>query len=178
MNWLLKMISGNPLVSLWAALAVFGLGVASGGGAAWFVQGLRLTHAEQEFTKFRQDTKEAGLAAKENKLRIENEHKDNLAKVVNDNEEKLPKIRSEAVANYLAAHPANVVRDKPRASSGSSGVRGDGSGIKLDDGAGKECVPDTAFIQDAAEDASKVSAWIEYCTLNHCPISEQPGYSQ
>ena len=178
MNWLLKMITGNPLVLLWLALAVFGFGVASGGGAAWFVQGLRLTHAEQEFTKFRQDTKEAGLAAKANKLRIENEHKDNLAKVVNDNEDKLPKIRSEAVANYLAAHPANVMRVKPRENSGGSGVSGNGPGIRLDDGTGKECVPDTVFIQDAAEDASKVSAWIEYCTLNHCPVSKQPGRSQ
>lgn len=54
MNWLLKMITGNPLVLLWMALAVFGFGVASGGGAAWFVQGLRLTHAEQEFTQYKQ----------------------------------------------------------------------------------------------------------------------------
>ena len=54
MNWLLKMITGNPLVLLWMALAVFGFGAASGGGAAWFVQGLRLTHAEQKFTKYKQ----------------------------------------------------------------------------------------------------------------------------
>ena len=45
MGWLLKLFTGNPLVMLWVAGAIFLAGVASGGSGAWWVQGLRLETA-------------------------------------------------------------------------------------------------------------------------------------
>ena len=42
MGFLLKIFTGNPLMMVWVALAVFAAGVASGGATAWKLQGWRL----------------------------------------------------------------------------------------------------------------------------------------
>ena len=42
MGFLLRIFTGNPLMMVWVALAVFAVGVASGGATAWKLQGWRL----------------------------------------------------------------------------------------------------------------------------------------
>lgn len=119
-------------------------------------------------------TEVIGKQAEANKRAEEAQHEKNLQQVKEDHENQIPQIRDNAVANYIAAHPTSV-RHGTAASSGSGSVRGDGSGIKLDDGASCEQVLDTTLIQDAADDAAKVGAWIEYCQLNHCPVRVSPS---
>ena len=55
-----KMIVGNP----WALAALFALGLASGAGGAWWVQGLRLDAVKAEYAGFVATTKAQGEAAK------------------------------------------------------------------------------------------------------------------
>ena len=55
-----KMIVGNP----WALAALFALGLASGAGGAWWVQGLRLDAVQAEYDGFVATTKAQGEAAK------------------------------------------------------------------------------------------------------------------
>lgn len=110
-----------------------------------------------------------GKQAEETKKADEAKHEQNLQQVKENHENQIDQVRTDAVANYIAAHPVRV-RNVASTSSGSGSVRGDGSGLKLDDGTSKECIPDQAFIQDAAEDAEKVGAWIEYCQRNNCPV--------
>src|ERR1035437_2065495 len=72
MTKILALITGNPLVLLWAALAIFPFGAATGGGAVGWTQGLRITAAkqetvkvQQEFKKYQQDQKDLAQAAKD-----------------------------------------------------------------------------------------------------------------
>lgn len=174
MSWLLKLAVSNPWVLLAIVLAIFSFGAMTGGSAAWWIQGLKVTaaqlettHVQQAFDKFTIDTKDAGLKAEAKKQEDEQKAKDNLKKVQADHEKQIPTIRARAVANYLAAHR---LPDDPGASAGSGSVRQDGAGIRLDDGASKKCVLDQRLIEDAAEDAAKVEAWRAYCTLNNCPV--------
>lgn len=174
MTWLLKMAVSNPLVFWVIVAAIFAFGAVTGGSAVGYVQGLRITaeqqkttRVQQAFDKFALDTYNTGLKAEAKKQEDEQKARDNLKKVQADHEKQIPTIRARAVANYLAAHS---MPDDAGTSSGGGPVREDGSGIKLDDGASKECVPDQALIEDAAEDAAKVAAWIEYCQLNKCPV--------
>ena len=55
-----KMIVGNP----WALAALFALGLASGAGGAWWVQGLRLDAVQAKYDGFVATTKAQGEAAK------------------------------------------------------------------------------------------------------------------
>ena len=55
-----KMIVGNP----WALAALFALGLTSGAGGAWWVQGLRLDVVQAEYDGFVATTKAQGEAAK------------------------------------------------------------------------------------------------------------------
>jgi len=62
MVWLLKLVTGNPLVLLWIVGGAFVAGLASGGGAAWKVQGWRLealrgAYAERDTTAQAEATK-------------------------------------------------------------------------------------------------------------------------
>lgn len=66
MTRLLALFAGNPLIFIGAVLAVFAFGVATGGSAAWYAQGLRLTHAEQEFTGYKQEQTRINQEAKDN----------------------------------------------------------------------------------------------------------------
>ena len=104
-------------------------------------------------------TEVIGKQAEEDKKAQETEHEQNLTQVKANHEEQIPQIRADAVTNYIATHPASV-QHRTSTSTGSGYVRGNGSGVRLDDGVSKECIPDEGFIQDAAEDAAKVAAWI------------------
>ena len=55
-----KLIVGNP----WALAALFALGLASGAGGAWWVQGLRLDALQAKYDGFVATTKAEGEAAK------------------------------------------------------------------------------------------------------------------
>lgn len=55
-----KMIVANP----WALAALFALGLSSGAGGAWWVQGLRLAALQAEYDGFVATTKAEGEAAK------------------------------------------------------------------------------------------------------------------
>ena len=174
MSWLLKLAVSNPWVLLAIVLAIFSFGAMTGGSAAWKIQGLRVTAAEQKttrvqqaFDKFALDTYNTGLKAEAKRLRDEADQLKNLKKVQADHEKQIPTIRARAVANYLTR-----VRNDASTNSGGGAVQGNGPGLRLDDGAGAQCVPDEAFIADAAEDAEKVEAWREYCRLNRCPVME------
>lgn len=70
MKRLVDLIVGNPAVLLWLALAAFAVGLVSGAGPAWYVQGLRVTAAKSErdkvqstFDGFVSTTKAQGEAA-------------------------------------------------------------------------------------------------------------------
>lgn len=93
------------------------------------------------------------------KERIESERNENLEKV-KEHETNLPAVRAGAVAAYLRMHP----------SAGRRAMPGITQGKQADDGAGKECVPDAAFVEDAADDADKIAQWQEWAIRNKIPM--------
>ena len=64
MNRLVGLITGNPTLLLWLALGSFALGLASGAGGAWKVQGWRLDAVKAEYAGFAATVKAQGEAAK------------------------------------------------------------------------------------------------------------------
>ena len=75
MNRLVGMITGNPTLLLWLALGSFALGLASGAGGAWTVQGWRLDAMKTEFDGFVTTTKAQGEIAENLAKAKEAEHK-------------------------------------------------------------------------------------------------------
>ena len=75
MNRLVGMITGNPTLLLWLALGSFALGLASGAGGAWTVQGWRLDAVKAEFDGFVTTTKAQGEIAENLAKAKEAEHK-------------------------------------------------------------------------------------------------------
>ena len=63
MGRLVGMVVGNPAVLLYIALAAFGLGLVSGGGGAWWLQGLRLTAAKGEYEHAKAEGLQVALTA-------------------------------------------------------------------------------------------------------------------
>lgn len=64
MNRLVGMIVGNPGALLWMIGAAFVIGLSSGVGGAWWVQGLRLDAVQAKYDGFVATTKAEGEAAK------------------------------------------------------------------------------------------------------------------
>ena len=64
MNRLVGMIVGNPGALLWMIGAAFVIGLSSGVGGAWWVQGLRLDAVQAKYDGFVATTKAQGEAAK------------------------------------------------------------------------------------------------------------------
>ena len=126
-----------------------------------------LSRMTERYNAFVGATKVIGEQAAETKAKDEAEQLKNLEKVKVDNEKRLPQIRANAITNYLARLQHDTSND-----SSSGAVQGDGPGLRVDDGSGKECVPDRRFIEDAADDATKVKAWQAYCQLNKCPVKD------
>ena len=121
-----------------------------------------------ELSAFTAQVEHAGRLAKLEKERIEKQHADNLEQVRKDHEARLPEIRAGAVANYLAH------RRMSKPSSGSGDVPGATHSVSVDDAAERQCVPDDAFIENAAEDVAKLDAWIDWCQRNNCPVKDDP----
>ncbi|MGP1675944.1 MAG: hypothetical protein ACTS6J_02145 [Burkholderiales bacterium] len=70
MGWLLKLVTGRPLILLWIVGGAFAAGLASGGSGAWWLQGLRLDSAkaatkvlQAKFDGFKETAKAQGEAA-------------------------------------------------------------------------------------------------------------------
>ena len=63
MNRLVGMITGNPGVLLWLIGAAFVLGLSSGAGGAWWLQGLRLDAVQAKYDGFVATVKAEGDAA-------------------------------------------------------------------------------------------------------------------
>jgi len=64
MNRVVGMIVGNPGLLLWLVIAAFVIGLSSGAGGAWWVQGLRLDAVQAEYDGFVATSKAEGEAAK------------------------------------------------------------------------------------------------------------------
>lgn len=64
MNRVVGMIVGNPGLLLWLVIAAFVIGLSSGAGGAWWVQGLRLDTVQAKYNGFVATTKAQGDAAK------------------------------------------------------------------------------------------------------------------
>ena len=58
MTWLISKIVGNPLVLLALLAAAFVVGASSGASTAWWIQGMRLTEAEQDHARYVQSLKQ------------------------------------------------------------------------------------------------------------------------
>lgn len=63
MNRLVGMITGNPATLLWLMAAAFVIGLSSGTGGAWWIQGLRLDAVQAKYDGFVATTKAEGEAA-------------------------------------------------------------------------------------------------------------------
>lgn len=63
MNRVVGMIVGNPGLLLWLVIAAFVIGLSSGAGGAWWVQGLRLDAVQAEYDGFVATVKAEGEAA-------------------------------------------------------------------------------------------------------------------
>lgn len=114
MNRLVGMITGNPTILLWLAAGAFALGLASGAGGAWTVQGWRLDAVQAKFDGFVTTTKAQGEAAeklakakadedKRNKERVDHEYQTTIAGLAAD----VKRLRDDrARGGYVPAAPA------------------------------------------------------------------------
>lgn len=114
MNRLVALVIGNPTLFLWLLLGSFALGLASGAGGAWTVQGWRLDAVQAEFDGFTATVKAQGEAAeklakaaadedKRNKERVDREYQTTIAGLTAD----VKRLRDDrARAGYVPAAPA------------------------------------------------------------------------
>lgn len=114
MNRLVGLITGNPTLLLWLALGAFALGLASGAGGAWTVQGWRLDAVQAKFDGFIAAVKAEGDAAeklakaaadedKRNKERVDREYQTTIAGLAAD----VKRLRDDrARSGYVPAAPA------------------------------------------------------------------------
>lgn len=128
-----------------------------------------------ELAVFSARVDDAAKTAEEEKKKLEDSHKHNLKVVKDEYEAKLPQVRDNAVANYVAAHPVRLL---PRP-AGQSTMPGTSSGKQENDGASQEpvldsgaCPLDEKLIKDAAEDALVLTQWQEWCIRNGCKVEE------
>jgi len=119
-----------------------------------------------ELIAFTAQVKQAGEAQKVETQKREVQFKETLKVIKDQYENTIPEIRANAVTNYLAAH--SVRNPSPR----SRPVPKTSSSVQVDDSAKLECVPDGAFIENAAEDALKLEAWQDWAKLNGVPVEQ------
>lgn len=119
-----------------------------------------------ELIAFTAQVKQAGEAQKVETQKREVQFKETLKVIKDQYENTIPEIRANAVTNYLAAH--SVRNPSPR----SRLVPKTSSSVQVDDSAKLECVPDGAFIENAAEDALKLEAWQDWAKLNGVPVEQ------
>lgn len=155
MNWLLGLVTRNPLFLLWLTLGAFAAGAISGGGAAWTVQGWRLDAVQTKYDSFVATTKALGEQAEKDKRAVELAH----AKTTKEIRDEIPKKIAAARANAVAAYRLRY----PDAGSGNVSCPANGAGGT--DAAGKEPVAagwtgaDPVFVEDCAQDAAMIGEW-------------------
>jgi hypothetical protein len=156
MNFILSLVTKNPLVLLWLALGAFAAGAMSGGGAAWTVQGWRLDAVQSKFDGFVATTKVLGEAASKEKAATEKAH----AKTTQEIRDEIPKKIAAARTNAVAAYRLRY----PDAGSGNVSCPADCPGGT--DATGEERVAaewdssaPPAFIEDSAHDAVTIDLW-------------------
>ena len=135
--------------------------------------GLRM-QVEANFKAFSDGVKADGIKAEEEKKKQIALHEANLKTVKDQYEAKTTEIQSNAVANYISAHPGiSRVRKCTGASPSGSNLPINPVSQPVDDGAQQELIPvEQGFIQECAHDANKLNAWQLYCKLNTCPVEE------
>ena len=171
MSKLIGMITGNPLVMLWIVLGAFAAGAASGGSIAWWIQGLNVTAAEQDFTTYRQ-TQTAHIQAEKDRATLQREKAgqdyERVSNILND------EINRHVVLQRCVAAGRCGVRNNPVPA---------GSGIRLPvtDSAHDPGTDAISLIARAAEEDSVVNdCAITTLMLNQLQtdIENQPGFSQ
>ena len=93
MGYLLKLFTGNPLTMLWIALGIAAVAGASGGAAAWKVQGWRLDAVKNEFAAFVSNVEVEGEKAKVRKIEKESKDAKTIAAAVSDRDAALKRLR-------------------------------------------------------------------------------------
>ena len=118
MGKILSLVTGNPMLLIWGALAVFAFGLATGGGAAWKIQGWRLDAAKNEHKAFVAEVKGIGEAAEaqarqkeaENTLKKEKADHENARTIANLNVS-IKRLRDDrTVKGFLPPAPAGASR--------------------------------------------------------------------
>lgn len=150
----------NPLTFISSNWRLIMVGLLIAGNVLFF----RLWQdTKAEYIRYGAGVEALGKQAVVDKAKVEADHEQNLKDVKNEFEKNLPDVRAGAVAAYLAAHRVPDV-------AGRGAMPGIASRQPSNDGAGKECVPDEAFIADAADDAAKVAEWQEWARLNRFEV--------
>ena len=172
MSKIIGMITGNPLVLLWIVLGAFAAGAASGGSVAWWIQGLNVTAAEQEFTTYRQ-TQTALIQAEKDRATIQREKAgqdyEHLSNILND------EINRHVVLQRCVAAGKCGVRNKPPVPA-CTGIRSTAT-IGLN-GPSSNAVP--SISGTAEEDPVVNDCAISTLRANRLQdfIANQPGYAQ
>ena len=171
MSKIIGMITGNPFVLLWIVLGAFAAGAASGGSVAWWIQGLNVTAAEQDFTTYRQ-TQTALIQEEKDRATIQREK-------ASQDYERVSNILNDEINRHVVLQRC--------VSAGKCGVRNDpvpaGSGIRATatiglNGPSSNAVPSSAGA--AEEDPVVNDCAISTLRANRLQdfIANQPGYSQ
>jgi len=113
-NRLVALVIGNPTLFLWLLLGSFALGLASGAGGAWTVQGWRLDAVKAEFDGFTATVKAQGEAAEKLAKAAAAEDKRNKEKSDADYQNAISGLRADvkrlrddrARSGYVPAAPA------------------------------------------------------------------------
>lgn len=150
MNWLFGKILGNPMVLLWLVLGAFGVGVVSGGGTAWKVQGWRLEALQTKHDAFVDKVKLIGEQAEKDKIATEKAHAKTTQEIKDAIPKKIAAARSGAVATYRLRYPDTGSGNVSCPAVNSSGVP---ATVKEPVAPGWTGAADPAFIEVCAEDA-------------------------
>jgi len=108
MNKLVSLIVGNPLVIVWIALTAFVAGAATAGSAAWWVQGLRITSVEQDFTRYRQALKTQEQARREREAKQREDERETYRREKDELEKRIAE--GDAFKRCVAAGKCGRVR--------------------------------------------------------------------
>jgi len=184
MTWLLGKIIANPTVLLVLLIGVFTFGVTTGGSAAWWIQGLRITSAQQAtktvqqtFDKYQLDQKAMELHNKEvaaNQREKERQDYEHLSDLLTDQ------------INDGAVYKRCVAAGKCGVHNSASVPTSPGNGLQTNGGVDvswSHSVPPGAGATTTNEDGGQCQALASDCAvttlmLNRLQISieSQPGY--
>ena len=169
MSKLIGMITGNPYILPGIILGSIAFGAATGGSAAWWIQGLRITAADQEFTTYRQ-TQTALIQTEKDRATLQRDKAgkdyEHLSNILND------EINRHVVLQRCVAAGKCGVRNNPVPAG--SGIRAT-TALGLN-GPSSNAVPSSAGA--AEEDPVVNDCAISTLRANRLQdfIANQPGY--